>query len=251
MPRRTAVQTPDEITPEEEPEQEQEQEQEQEERKEEEETEGSAAPAPAEVKANPALAPVPLDMLGDAEDVPEEQWEETALKAPDERDEAQLRVDADVKAAYDAWMKAGKPAVSKSPRKRRAVAPQHGPAVRHMLGKAGRLHGVKVVISPVAHDKDGREIIVFSARDKEVKARKANEEIQAVRAWAKAHDAALPEGDPARFDLADRGRIPEEVQGAYDAVKAFEAAEAADAHRAGNEEAGILLPEDAGELVSG
>jgi hypothetical protein len=142
------------------------------------------------------------------------------MVAPEERDASQLRIDGQLKAVYDAWAGAGKPAVSQSPRKRFAVSPDHGPAVRHMLGRAARLHGVRVVISPVAHDKDGRELIAFTARDKEVKIRTASPELAAVREWAAEHDAALPDGDPGRFNLNTRGRIPAEVTSAFEAAKA-------------------------------
>lgn len=184
---------------------------------------------------NLALIPVPLDVLGESEDVPEDQWNDAVLTVPEERDEAQLRIDNEVKSVYDAWVTAGKPAASKSPRKRRAALPEHAPAIRHMLGRAGRLHGVRVVIAPAAHDKNGREVIVFSARDKEVRTRTPSAEVAKIREWAAKHDAGVPEGE--RFGLGDRGRIPEAVQQAYEAAMAEEASqETANANQASDVE---------------
>jgi hypothetical protein len=152
------------------------------------------------------LAPVPVDLLGEAEDVPEEEWASIPpLVAPTERDAGQLRIDAEVKDAFDQWVKAGKPHATKSPRKRRVVAPEHAPAVRHMIGNAARFHNVTAIISKPAFNADGKEIIVFSVRDKVARDRKADTNLQAIREWAKANG----------IEVADHGRISEDVKAAY------------------------------------
>jgi Lsr2 len=167
--------------------------------------EGGEEPRPA--KVNPALRPVPLDMLGDAEDVPEEEWDAAPLTVPEERDESQVRIDADVKDAYDKWVAAEKPTVSKSPRKRRIVSPEFAPAVRLMIGKAARFHGVSAVLSKPAFNKDGKEIITFSVRDKAPKRERktADANLQAIRAWAENQG----------MEVSKRGRIPEDILTAY------------------------------------
>lgn len=99
------------------------------------------------------------------EDVPESEWSQTPLTTQ-ERKPAQLAIDAKVKALYEAWVKAERPKVAQSPRKRLVVKPDHAPAVRHMLGLAGRFLDVHVKVNPPAHNPDGNEIIVFTARDR-------------------------------------------------------------------------------------
>jgi hypothetical protein len=135
------------------------------------ETETPETEAPAESNGKrkyvrKVLTPPPVDALV-TEDVPEDEWASHPLTATGaERDPAQKIIDDHVVAAYKAWSEAGKPDVRRSPRKRFAVQPDHAPAIRAMLAKAATLHGVTVKLSPSAHDQHGREIIVFSARDK-------------------------------------------------------------------------------------
>jgi hypothetical protein len=168
----------------------------------------------AEVKGkskskNKALIPVPLDLLGESEDVPEEEWTEVPLSVPEERDAAQLVIDKEVKDAYDKWVAAGKPHAVKSPRKRRLANPEHAPAIRQMIGKAARLHKVTAVLSKPSFNADGKEIIVFSVRDKApARNRKADADLQAIREWAN------KQGDE-NMHVAERGRIPEEVKEAF------------------------------------
>lgn len=158
---------------------------------------------------NKALIPVPVDVLGDSEDVPEEEWAEAPLSVPEERDAAQLVIDKEVKEAYDKWVAAGKPHAVKSPRKRRLANPEHAPAIRMMIGKAARFHKVTAVLSKPAFNSDGKEIIVFSVRDKApTRNRKADADLQAIRTWANS------QADK-NLHVNERGRISEEVKEAY------------------------------------
>ena len=123
---------------------------------------------PAEHKrsySRTVFADVPLDALDSAE-VPEAEWGSHPLTGGAARSEAQLKIDAQVKDLHEKWVAAGRPEIRQSPRKRFKVAPEHGPAVRHMLGKAGSLLDVHVKITPAAHDQEGREVIVYTARDR-------------------------------------------------------------------------------------
>jgi hypothetical protein len=115
-----------------------------------------------------ALPDVPIDVLS-AEDVPEDEWVSAPLedtRARTERDAVQLKVDADVKAVYDAWITAEKPKPRQAPRKRYLVAPEHAPKTRAMLTNAG-VHMKVRVIQTKSHQPDGRVAIVFSAVDRE------------------------------------------------------------------------------------
>ncbi len=174
---------------------------------------GNAEDNSGEVKAddkpkrnrNKALAPVPVDVLGESEDVPEEEWELAPLHVPDERDAAQLVIDGEVKAAYDKWVEAGKPNEAKSPRKRRRAAPEHAPAIRQMIGKAARFHNVRAILSKPTFDADGREIIVFTVRDKVVRDRSNDERVNRARAWAESNG----------YEVNKRGRLSEEIMTKY------------------------------------
>lgn len=180
---------------------------------------GEAEEVPA--KVNPALIPVPLEMLGESVDVPEDEWTEAPLNDPAEKDPAQVRLEADVKDAHDKWVATGRPHAARSPRKRLVVAPEHGPAVRKMLGDAARHHKIRIVLGRPVHDQDGREVITYSARDRVERTRTRHPDtyLARVREWAKT------EG----IDVSERGRIAEDV------LTRFETAEKARAVAEANE----------------
>ena len=79
-----------------------------------------------------------------------------------DRDETQLRLDAEVKDLLDKWNEAGNPTRSRSPRKRIRTAPEHVASINRMLGRSARLHGVAVTRDPVRHDSEGRATIVYT-----------------------------------------------------------------------------------------
>jgi hypothetical protein len=114
---------------------------------------------------SPVLKPVAVDAF-ESEDVPQDEWESHPLSDGPVRDASQLKVDKDVKAIHDAWIAAERPAVHDAPRKRYVVSPEIAPAMRWMLGQAGKLHDVQIKIQPVTHGADGRQVIVFTAIDK-------------------------------------------------------------------------------------
>jgi hypothetical protein len=117
---------------------------------------------------------IPLDELGEAEDVPEAEWEQTPLtdSGTTDRGAAQMKIDADFKDLFDKWVAAGKPEPRKSPRSRRAVPPEHGPAIKRMITNAAKLYDVVAKFSPVAHDQQGRYVIVYSPVPKVSRPRK-------------------------------------------------------------------------------
>jgi hypothetical protein len=113
------------------------------------------------------LCRIPEDEINFGE-VPEEEWESHPLSpAPVVRKAWQIRFDNQVEDVHKRWIAAGKPEIRKAPRDRIAIAPQYGPAVRKALQSAGTLHKVLVKIQPVAYDAHGRQVIVFTAVDKE------------------------------------------------------------------------------------
>jgi hypothetical protein len=124
-----------------------------------------------------------LDAL-DAEDVPEEEWESHPLTDTGAiRSPAQMKIDAQVKSLFDEWVEKGRPDARHSPRKRLKVSPEDAPAIRFLIGQAGKLHDVLPKFSPVAHDQDGREVVVYSVsarvkrpRNKDVPAPDASEQ---------------------------------------------------------------------------
>jgi hypothetical protein len=175
----------------------------------------------APASTNPVLMVIPLDELGEAEDVPETEYVLAPLRTPVVRSEGQKVIDKEVKDIYDKWIAAGKPVEAKSPRKRRLANPQHAPAIRHMINQAAILHDIKVVISPPSHDQNGKEVIVFSTRDKPVERTNRADEAAAnaaMREWAKRN------GWPT---LTGRGRVPVEAQAKYKSAMEAEAKEAA------------------------
>lgn len=123
------------------------------------------APKKSSSNKGPVLKPVPLDAFN-AEEVPQDEWESHPLSDGPVRDPSQLKVDADVKNVHEKWIKAGRPAVHDAPRDRYVVSPDIAPAMKWMLGQAGKLHNVQIKIQPVTHGADGRQVIVFTAIDK-------------------------------------------------------------------------------------
>jgi hypothetical protein len=115
------------------------------------------------------FAPVPLDLLESAfEEVPEEEWADNPLTGTGikERDPAQLKIDEQVKTNYDSWVAKGKPAVHESPRGRFRVSPDHAPAINYMIKQAATHHKIVASIEPPKYGQDGRQIILFTTRDK-------------------------------------------------------------------------------------
>lgn len=113
----------------------------------------------------PVLKPVAVDAF-ESEDVPKDEWETHPLSDGPVRDPSQLKVDNDVKAIHADWIAADRPPVHDAPRKRYIVSPDIAPAMKWMLGQAGKLHNVQIKIQPVTHGADGRQVIVFTAIDK-------------------------------------------------------------------------------------
>ena len=113
----------------------------------------------------PVLKPVAVDAF-ESEDVPKDEWETHPLSDGPVRDASQLKVDNDVKAVHAEWIAADRPPVHDAPRKRYVVSPDIAPAMKWMLGQAGKLHNVQIKIQPVTHGADGRQVIVFTAIDK-------------------------------------------------------------------------------------
>jgi hypothetical protein len=94
------------------------------------------------------LPPVPLDDLGEDEEVLPEDYDSHELnlgKAPMPRDEAQQAIDTRVKSVHEAWVAAGKPGLHLTPRRRVVVAPEHAAMTRAMITRAGVLHKVKTI----------------------------------------------------------------------------------------------------------
>lgn len=109
------------------------------------------------------LKPVPVDSLGEEEDVPEEEWSVTPLTdSSAERSESQKIIDAAFGELHAKWVAAGRPEPRQSPRSRRVIAPEHAPAIRKMIAEAAKLHDVNVKFAPAAFGQDGREVIVYS-----------------------------------------------------------------------------------------
>lgn len=111
--------------------------------------------------------------LAGAEDVPEtEVFHVTEQK----RDEYQQKFDADVKAAHDAWVAAGKPSdFNKSPRTRYLVNPGEEERYLDWLDKAATLHDVNVkVAKPLPRHTSGKLMVVYVAKDRQVRAAKSN-----------------------------------------------------------------------------
>lgn len=111
------------------------------------------------------LAPVPLDILNSAEDVPEEEWSTRPLKSGPVRSDMQQVIDAKVKALHEKWTEAGKPDLAHSPRSLYRVGPEHAASIRRMLTSAGNHLGITVKHDST-NDMQGRVAIVFTARDK-------------------------------------------------------------------------------------
>jgi len=155
------------------------------------------------------LKTVPVDELGDSEDVPEDEWEQHPLTASvAERDPAQIVLDTEFKSLLDTWVAAGKPDYRHSPRKRRVTSPEHAPAIRKMYSEAAKLYDVGVKFAPASHDQHGREVIVYAPekkivrprRGKDVTAPPANDTAPPV-STPPAGDGALP-GEPEKAPAA-------------------------------------------------
>lgn len=116
------------------------------------------------------LPEVDLDALGDAEDVPEDEYGEVILDTRDraDRSPAQMKIDAAVNAVHEAWIKADKPNIRTAPRKRYVVKPEFEATTRAMLVRAGAVNKVRV-IQKATHDGNGMAVIVFSAIDRVAK----------------------------------------------------------------------------------
>lgn len=122
------------------------------------------------------LKAVPVDELGESDDVPEEEWEQHPLTATTvERDPAQVVLDTEFKALLDTWVKAGRPDYRHSPRKRRVVSPEHAPAIRKMYAESAKLYDVAVKFAPASHDQHGREVIVYAPEKKIVRPRRGKD----------------------------------------------------------------------------
>ena len=99
----------------------------------------------------------------------------TGLTESGPRSEKQVKVDEQVKAAHEAWIKAGKPtnfneAIKKGAARRHFVADaSHAPAVRKLLDSAANLHGIHVRKLPVKKHTDGRSMVYWMAVDKRTK----------------------------------------------------------------------------------
>jgi hypothetical protein len=114
------------------------------------------------------LKMVPLDELGEDEEVPEEEWDSHPLVAANvaDRSPQQTQIDEAFKKLLDKWKEAGEPDPRRSPRSRRVVSPEHAPAIRRMITLSAKLYDIGYFFSPPAHDKDGREVIVYSPAKK-------------------------------------------------------------------------------------
>ena len=137
-----------------------------------------AASAPKEKRKyeRKVIKEVPLDELGEAEDVPEDEWEQTPLitGAAVERSAAQKQIDVQFAELLKKWKEAGEPEPRKSPRSRRVISPEHAPAIRFMVSASAKLYDVAVKFAPAAFDKDGREVIVYSPATKIRRPRKSS-----------------------------------------------------------------------------
>jgi len=118
-------------------------------------------------------APLPEGFLAanTMEDVPEDEAPVQVKEITRSAD--QLVIDENVKAAYAAWVEAGKPAeFNKSPRKRRLVPPEYADTVRHMLDSAGTFLGYRVRIAPNKTHESGATMIYFVVTDKTERGKK-------------------------------------------------------------------------------
>jgi hypothetical protein len=112
--------------------------------------------------------------LDDAESVTFAPTERVALLSNTERSDVQIKIDIQVKAAYDRWVEAGKPEMLKDAIKARCaerffVTPENVEAFMALLDNAGRLHGVQIRKYPVqVHAETGRTMLPWVARDRRV-----------------------------------------------------------------------------------
>ena len=94
------------------------------------------------------------------------------LTDPGERSEIQAKVDAAVKAAHEAWVKAGKPSgmeacIKAGVVRRYFLDPEHRAAYTSLLNNAARFLGVRVRKAPVQpHPGSGRHQLPWVAMDK-------------------------------------------------------------------------------------
>jgi hypothetical protein len=114
------------------------------------------------------LAPVPLDILQSAEDVPEAEWANRPITSGPERSAMQTVIDAKVKALHVKWTEAGKPDLAHSPRSLYRVGPEHAPSIVRMLASAGNHFGIQVKADR-QNEPSGKVAIVFTARDRRPK----------------------------------------------------------------------------------
>lgn len=113
---------------------------------------------------------IPTDEIPAMEIVPETEWASHPLTPGATRKPGQIRIDNDVKALHAEWVKAGKPEIRKAPRARYTVTPELAPAYRKMITSAGTLHNLYVKVNPSVHTQDGKEVLVFTAMDRQAKA---------------------------------------------------------------------------------
>jgi hypothetical protein len=107
---------------------------------------------------------VPLTALDSFEAVPDTEYIPLVTH---KRSDEQKRVDEHVRAAYEAWVGAGKPEKSAdSPRKRYIVPVEHEDGVRTMLRRAGAHHNLRVQIAPAVRHESGGVSIQFRVTDK-------------------------------------------------------------------------------------
>jgi hypothetical protein len=128
-------------------------------------TEGEVAP---KQKRSP-LKEVPLDLLAEVEEVPEEEWGSHSLLRASARSDMQKLVDAQVKSIHDKWIAAGRPNLHRAPRARRTVSPEFAPAVRKLIASAAQHHKISVRYFETGHTKEGKEVLVYAAIDRDPK----------------------------------------------------------------------------------
>lgn len=154
-----------------------------------------------EYRKREVLKTVPLDELGEDEEVPEEEWDSHPLVAANvaDRSPQQTQIDEAFKKLLDKWKEAGEPDPRRSPRSRRVVYPEHAPAIRRMITLAAKLYDIGYFFSPPAHDKDGREVIVYSPAKKIRRPRREASSAAADR--INAGEAARAAGDEKAAEL--------------------------------------------------
>lgn len=123
------------------------------------------------------------------------------------RGEFQAGIDTAVKQAHEQWVGKGRPGeFNASPRKRRVVPPEHVEALRDALRSAGRLHNVRVRISPAQATDNGMSAVYFVVTDRAERKSAATTEAAPEES---AGDKAAQAADESGTEMSDESPPPD------------------------------------------